>query len=162
MVQKQFQKGPKMIQNSSKIDQILPKWSKKIPKQFKIVPKLSPNGPQNSPKMVPKLSQSYAKIVSKWSLNGPKWSQNGSKMALKLSQNSLKIFRVIDLEVINLNSKFEPYSSLNGYDKLLVQFQTTMEAVAPLANDPIMFGRPIGSFRDLENQNPSIISDSID
>ena len=37
-----------------------------------------------------------------------------------------------------------------------------MEAVAPLANDPIMMGRPIWSFRDLEHQNPLIISDFID
>ena len=36
-----------------------------------------------------------------------------------------------------------------------------MEAVAPLANDPIMSGRSIQSFRHLEHQNPSIISDSI-
>ena len=36
-----------------------------------------------------------------------------------------------------------------------------MEAVAPLANDPIMLGRPIQSFRDLEHQNLSIISDSL-
>ena len=109
----------------------------------------------NGPKIVPKLSQNSPKIVPKWSLNGP-------KMVLKLSQNSPKIFRVIDLEVINLNSEFEPCSSLNGWDKLLVQFLATMEAVAPLANDPIMLGRPIRSFRDLEHQNPSIISDSID
>ena len=37
-----------------------------------------------------------------------------------------------------------------------------MEAVAPLANDPIMLRRPIRSFRDLEHQNPPIISDSGD
>ena len=36
-----------------------------------------------------------------------------------------------------------------------------MEAVAPLENDPIMSGRSIRSFRHLEHQNPSIISDSI-
>ena len=36
-----------------------------------------------------------------------------------------------------------------------------MEAAAPLANDPIMAGRSIRSFRHLEHQNPSIISDSI-
>ena len=101
--------------------------------------------------MVPKLCQKV-----------PKWSQNGSKLVLKLSQNSPKIFQVIDLEVINLNSEFEPCSSLNGWDKLLVQFLATMEAVAPLANDPIMVERLILSFRDLEHQNPSIISDSID
>ena len=37
-----------------------------------------------------------------------------------------------------------------------------MEAEAPLAKDPIMLGRSIHSFRDLEHQNLSIISDSID
>ena len=43
-----------------------------------------------------------------------------------------------------------------------VPFLATREAVAPLANDPFMLGRPIRSFRDLEHQNWSIISDSID
>ena len=43
----------------------------------------------------------------------------------------------------------------------LVPFLTTREAVAPLANDPIMSGRSIRSFRLLERQNPSNISDSI-
>ena len=43
----------------------------------------------------------------------------------------------------------------------LVQFLATMEAVALLANDPIMSGRSIRSFRHLQCQNPSIISDSI-
>ena len=33
--------------------------------------------------------------------------------------------------------------------------------MAPLANDPIMSRRLIRSFRHLEYQNPSIISDSI-
>ena len=31
--------------------------------------------------------------------------------------------------------------------------------VAPLKNDPILLGRSIWSFRHLEHQNPSIISD---
>ena len=34
-----------------------------------------------------------------------------------------------------------------------------MEVVAPLENDPILSGRLIWSFRQLELQNPSIISD---
>ena len=37
-----------------------------------------------------------------------------------------------------------------------------MKAMVPLANDPIMSGRLIRSFRHLERQKPSIISDSID
>ena len=36
-----------------------------------------------------------------------------------------------------------------------------MEAVTPLANDPIMLGRSIWSFKHLEHQNQSVISDSI-
>ena len=43
----------------------------------------------------------------------------------------------------------------------LVYFLATKEALALLANDPIMSGRLIRSFRHLECQNPSIISDSI-
>ena len=100
--------------------------------------------------MVPKLCQKV-----------PKWSQNGSKLVLQLSQNSPKIFQVIDLDVINLNSEFEPCSSLNSWDKLLVQFLATKELLVSLANDPIMMGRLIGLFRHLEHQNPSTISDSI-
>ena len=36
-----------------------------------------------------------------------------------------------------------------------------MEVAAPLKNDPILSGRSTGSFRHLELQNPSIISDFI-
>ena len=43
-----------------------------------------------------------------------------------------------------------------------VPFLATKEVLAPLANDPIMLGRPIRSFRHLEHQNLSIISDLID
>ena len=42
----------------------------------------------------------------------------------------------------------------------LVTFLAIREAVLPLANYPIMLGRLIRSFRHLEHQNPSIISDS--
>ena len=38
---------------------------------------------------------------------------------------------------------------------------TNREAVAQLANSPIMLGRLIRLFRHLERQNPSIISDYI-
>ena len=38
----------------------------------------------------------------------------------------------------------------------LVLFLATREAVALLANDPIMSGTLIQSFRNLEHQNPSI------
>ena len=38
----------------------------------------------------------------------------------------------------------------------LVQFLATREAVTPLANDPIMLGTLIQSFRHLENQNQSL------
>ena len=43
----------------------------------------------------------------------------------------------------------------------LVPFLATMEAVALLANDLIMSGTSIWSFRHLEHQNPSIISEDI-
>ena len=43
----------------------------------------------------------------------------------------------------------------------LVPFLATMEAVALLANDLIMSGTSIRSFRHLEHQNPSIISEDI-
>ena len=39
----------------------------------------------------------------------------------------------------------------------LVPFLATKEALAPLANNPIMLGRSIWSFGHLECQNPSII-----
>ena len=44
----------------------------------------------------------------------------------------------------------------------LVPFLATEEALALLANVPIMLERSIWSFRHLECQNPSIISDSIE
>ena len=138
---------------------MVPKW---FQNGSKMVPKLSQNSSKIVPKMVLKWSQNVSKLMPNGPKTVPKWFQNGSKLVLKLSQNSPKIFQVIDLEVINLNSEFEPCSSLNGWDKLLVQFLATMEAVAPLANDPIMLGRPIWSFRDLELQNPSIISEDTD
>merc|ERR1712105_369354 len=43
----------------------------------------------------------------------------------------------------------------------LVPFFTTMEVAAPLKNYLILSGRSTGSFRHLELQNPSIISDFI-
>ena len=43
----------------------------------------------------------------------------------------------------------------------LIPFLATREVVAPLANDPIMFGRSIQSYRRLECQNLSIIADDI-
>ena len=43
----------------------------------------------------------------------------------------------------------------------LVQFLATREAVAPLANDPIMSGRLILSFKHLEHQNLSTGDDFI-
>ena len=44
---------------------------------------------------------------------------------------------------------------------ILVPILAAMAAAAPLANDPIMSGRSIRSFRHPDHQNPSIISDSI-
>ena len=44
---------------------------------------------------------------------------------------------------------------------MLVPFLATREAVALLANDPIMLGRSIWFVRHLAHQNPSIISESI-
>ena len=46
-------------------------------------------------------------------------------------------------------------------ERSLVQILAIMEAMALLANDPIMLGRSIWSFRYLEHQNLYIISDSI-
>ena len=43
----------------------------------------------------------------------------------------------------------------------LVPFLATMEAVALLANDLILSATSIRSFRHLEHQNPSIISEDI-
>ena len=43
----------------------------------------------------------------------------------------------------------------------LVPSLATKEVLAPLANDFIMWGRSIKSFRHLEHQNPSIISKDI-
>ena len=43
----------------------------------------------------------------------------------------------------------------------LVPFLATMEAVGLLPNDLIMSGTSIQSFRHLEHQNPSIISEDI-
>ena len=44
---------------------------------------------------------------------------------------------------------------------MLVPFLAIKEALAPLANDSVMLGRSIRSFRHLKYQNPPIISDSI-
>ena len=44
----------------------------------------------------------------------------------------------------------------------LVPFLATMEAVALLANDPIMSSRSKWSFKNLEHQNSSKITDNID
>ena len=41
----------------------------------------------------------------------------------------------------------------------LVPFFATKEVMVPLANDPIMLGRSIQSFRYLEYENPSVIVD---
>ena len=54
---------------------------------------------------------------------------------------------------------------IKNYDAQKVfidSISTTMEAVVPLANDPIMWGKMLQSSRHLEHQNISIISDSID
>ena len=42
---------------------------------------------------------------------------------------------------------------------ILIKFLVTREAVVPLANDSIMSGTLIQSFRHLQCPNPSIISD---
>ena len=44
---------------------------------------------------------------------------------------------------------------------LLVIFLATREAVAPLANDPIMLGRSIWLFRHLKHKNLSFFSDYV-
>ena len=49
----------------------------------------------------------------------------------------------------------------NILQDFLVPILATKEALAPLAHGPIIWGRLIQSFRHLECQNLSIISDSI-
>ena len=44
--------------------------------------------------------------------------------------------------MISVNSEFEPYSTLNGRDNLLV----SMKEVAPLASDVIISERSVWSF----------------
>ena len=44
----------------------------------------------------------------------------------------------------------------------MVHILATMEAVALLANDPIMSSRSKWSFKNLEHQNSSEITDNID
>ena len=51
--------------------------------------------------------------------------------------------------------------SPNGWDIFLVPFLATRRALVPLANDPIKSGTLIWSFRHLEHQNLSIISEDI-
>ena len=51
---------------------------------------------------------------------------------------------------------------LGGGEKTLVPFLATMEVLAPLKNDPFMWGRLIQSFSHLEIKNLSIISNLID
>ena len=52
------------------------------------------------------------------------------------------------------------YSIHNG--GIFLPFLATMEAVALLANDPIMSSRSKWSFKNLEHQNSSKITDNID
>ena len=68
----------------------------------------------------------------------------------------------IGFRVISLNSEFQPCSSSNSLYNFLVPFLATREEVAPLANDPIILGRSMWSFRHLESQDLSIISESIE
>merc|ERR1712105_144551 len=70
------------------------------------------------------------------------------------------LFQILDTETGCLQ-KFAGGCKKNAKSFFLVPFFTTMEVAAPLKNYPILSGRSTGSFRHLELQNPSIISDFI-
>ena len=60
------------------------------------------------------------------------------------------------LDTLNIKIRLQTAETI-----FLVPFLATREAVAPLANDPIMFRRSMRSSRHLEHQNQSIISEDI-
>merc|ERR1712105_30264 len=70
------------------------------------------------------------------------------------------LFQILDTETGCLR-KFRRRVRKKVEKFFLVPFFTTMEVAAPLTNYPILSGRSTGSFRHLELQNPSIISDFI-
>jgi len=61
------------------------------------------------------------------------------------------LFRHLKHQNLSTGDDFIHSSRIN----FLVLFLATREAVAPLANDPIMLGTSIWSIRHLEHQNPS-------
>jgi len=65
--------------------------------------------------------------------------------------------RAISVRVVSTDDDFIYSSGII----FLVPFLATMEAVALLANDLILSATWIRSFRHLEHQNPSIISEDI-
>ena len=88
-----------------------------------------------------------------------------------LSGRSIRSFRHLELQNPSIISDFRHRDRMPAkicrrvQEKcekfFLVPFFTTMEVAAPLKNYPILSGRSTGSFRHLELQNPSIISDFI-
>ena len=81
-----------------------------------------------------------------------------------LSGRSIRSFRHLELQNPSIISDFRDRERMvrKKVEKFfLVPFFTTMEVAAPLKNYPILSGRSTGSFRHLELQNPSIISDFI-
>merc|ERR1712105_515493 len=81
-----------------------------------------------------------------------------------LSGRSTGSFRHFELQNPSLISDFSHRDRMvrKKCEKFfLVPFFTTIEVAAPLKKYPILSGRSTGSFRHLELQNPSIISDFI-
>ena len=78
----------------------------------------------------------------------PNWPQNQEK----INVFTIKVCTLICPLVMILSTVVEYF---------FVHFLATREAVVPFANDPIMSVIFISSFRHLEHQNLSIISDSI-
>merc|ERR1712105_126678 len=77
---------------------------------------------------------------------------------------SIRSFRHLELQNPSIISDFRHRDRMvqKKCEKFfLVQFFATMEVAAPLKKYPILSGRSTGSFRHLELQNPSIISDFI-
>ena len=74
-----------------------------------------------------------------------------------MSGTSIWSFRHLKHQNLSTGDDFIYSSGIS----LLVPFLATMEALALLTNDNIMLGISIQSYKHIECQNPSIISDSI-
>ena len=76
-----------------------------------------------------------------------------------LSGRSIRSFRYLELQNLLTGYDFIHIFQKKNLKSFLVPFFTTIGVVAQLKNYPILSGRSIQSFRHLELQNPSIISD---